>query len=280
MGCVRGRVLYEESSRRMLLLHGRVACEYDELDHNNLPNQILVATLANLKDAETISPENRDAMADLLKEMRQVEPADLHPAIFRRVRLHRSNAHYGLIISVCEIAFDCLLPELGDGQHRFRSFVQDHKLMADIYQDFVRNFYMAHAPAHGFSQVGAPTVRWAAEARNDAGRRLLPAMWTDVVLRGPARQIIIDCKFYHEALSGRFGGKLDSSNLYQIFAYVKNQRHQPGWFNCEGLLLYPAVDGDFEADYLMDGNRIRAATVNLAQPWNGIHERLLQLIKS
>jgi 5-methylcytosine-specific restriction enzyme subunit McrC len=119
-----------------------------------------------------------------------------------------------------------------------------------------------------------------AEARSVAALQLLPSMWTDVVLRGPGRQIIIDCKFYHEALSGRFGWKLDSSNLYQIFAYVKNQRHQPGWTSCEGLLLYPTVDRDFEADYLMDGSRIRAATVDLAQPWNAIHGRLLQLINS
>ena len=281
MNCVRGRVLFAESSRRMLLQHGRVACEYDELDHNNLPNQILVATLANLKDAETISPENRDAIADLLKEMKQIEPADLHPAIFRRVRLHRSNAHYGLIISVCEIAYDNLMPDLGDGHHRFRSFVEDHDLMAGIYQDFIHNFYAAHAPDHGFPRVGAPSVKWMAIPRGEDSRLLLPSMLTDVVLSGPARQIIIDCKFYHEALSRRFRtDKLNSSNLYQIFAYVKNQCRQPGWSNCEGLLLYPTVDGDFEADYDIDGNRIRAATVDLSQQWDSIRDRLLNLIST
>jgi 5-methylcytosine-specific restriction enzyme subunit McrC len=279
LACVRGRLLYAESRRRLLLEHGRVACEFDELDHNNLPNRILRTSLLNLREAETISDVNREAVMGLLRELKAIQPIELHAGIFRRVRLHRSNAHYGLILSICEMAFDCLMPESGSGPHRFRSFVEDHTLMAGIYQDFIHNFYVAHAPEHGFTRVNAPSVKWAAVPKGEASRALLPSMLTDVVLQGPGRQIIIDCKFYHEALSRRFNGeKLNSSNLYQIFAYVKNQSRQLGWASCEGLLLYPSMLGDFEAEYEMDGNRIRAATVDLSRPWSCIRDRLLQLI--
>jgi 5-methylcytosine-specific restriction enzyme subunit McrC len=281
VACLRGRVLLAESSRRLLLQHGRAACEFDELDHNNLPNQILLATLLNLRDADSISADNRDALSALIRELRTIEPADLQSGLFRRVRLHRSNAHYGLLLAVCELAYDCVMPEPGAGPHRLRGFVEDHRLLAKVYENFVHNFYAAHAPDHGYAGVGAPKVKWAAVPADPASAALLPSMNTDVVLRGAERRIIIDCKFHHEALAGRFErDTLISANLYQIFTYVKNQRHAAGWEKCEGLLLYPAVADDFVADYDMDGNRIRAATLDLAQSCDQIRDRLLWLITS
>jgi len=182
----------------------------------------------------------------VIRVLREIEPVDLYPGLFRRIRLHRSNAHYGMLLSVCELAYDCLLPERSDGVYRFKSFVQDHDLRASIYEDFVRNFYAAHAPEYGYTSVAAPAVKWMVTFEDVASEDFLPAMLTDVTLTSPRRRIVIDCKFYQNALTERFGReKLNSSNLYQIFAYVKNQRNVPGWQECEGLLLYPTVGTDF-----------------------------------
>ncbi len=278
---VRGRLLFAESSRRLLLEHGRAMCEFDELARNNLPNRIVRATLELLLEADSLDDRCREGIVGLLGQMRDIEPIELHPALFRRVRLHRSNSHYGLLLSICELVHDSALPSPQPGPHRFQSFVEDHDLMAVIYEEFVRNFYAAHAPEHGYTAVASPKIKWVVTARDAGSRDLLPAMQTDVVLNGPRRQIIIDCKFYHDALTGRFGRtRLGSPNLYQIYSYVKNQRAVPGWRECEGLLLYPAVNASFEADFDMDGNRVRAATVDLDRPWIQIKERLLNLITS
>lgn len=275
---VRGRLLVAESSRKLLFNHGRAACAFDELDHNNLPNRILKASLETLHDAETITGENKIGIATVVRELNGIDAADLRPALFRRVRLHRSNSHYGMLLSICELAYDCLLPERGDGVHRFRNFVEDHALMAAIYEEFVRNFYSAHAPRYGYAKVSAPVINWVATSSDDPSADVLPRMETDIVLDGP-RKIIIDCKFYHEALLTRFDQKrLNPGNLYQIYAYVKNQSVVPGWEDVEGLLLYPTVQADFAVGYDMGGNRVRAATVDLAQPWPQIRNRLLEHI--
>ena len=276
---IRGRLLFAQSKRRLLFEHGCAACEFDEIDHNNLPNRIVRATLENLRDAESLEERSREAVMSVLRQFRGIDSLDLHPGLFRRVRLHRSNAHYGMLLSICELAYNSMLPEPGEGPHRFRSFVEDHELMAAIYQDFVHNFYAAHAEECGYSSISAPIVQWAARPRDDASRAMLPVMRTDVVLTGPERRIIIDCKFYHDAFTRRFqADKLISTHLYQIFSYVKNQQAVSGWENCEGLLLYPTVDADLRADYDMAGSRIRAATVDLSVPWTAIRSRLIELV--
>jgi 5-methylcytosine-specific restriction enzyme subunit McrC len=268
------------SACRFVFEQGRTVCEFDELDHNNLPNRIIKATLENLRDAESLSDGNRNSLAGVLRELRGIESADLYPGLFRRIRLHRSNAHYGMLLSICELAYDCLLPEQGDGVQRFKDFVQEHDLMASIYEGFVRNFFAAHAPELGYTSVGAPAVKWVVTFEDASSEDFLPTMLTDVTLASPSRKIIIDCKFYQNALIERFGKeKLHSSNLYQIFAYVKNQRCVAGWEECEGLLLYPTVGSDFTHLYNMAGNRIRAATLDLGRPWTEIRDRLIALIR-
>ncbi len=87
-------------------------------------------------------------------------------------------------------------------------------------------------------------------------------MNTDVVLRGAKRRIIIDCKFHHEALAGRFErDTLISANLYQIFTYVKNQRHAAGWEKCEGLLLLSRR-----------GRRLRRGTTTWTETASGLRQ--------
>jgi len=280
---IRGRLQFAESIRRMSFKRGRAQCEYDELDHNNLPNRIIKTTLENLFYSPTFQEaksELKDDVAAVLKQLDSIETEELRPALFHRVRLHRSNAHYGMLLSICELAFDCLLPERDQSGRRFKNFVQDRQLMATLYENFVRNFYDRHARILGYTRIGATKVDWVVNGGTAASAAVLPEMRTDITLESPARKIIVDCKFTEHALDGgrNDGRKLLSGNLYQIFAYVKNQSRKDGWQGCEGLLLYPAIEDEFHHTYDMDGNRIAAATVNLDRPWKEIHDRLLELI--
>ena len=282
---IRGRLQFAESIRRMSFERGRALCEYDELDYNNLPNRIIKTTLETLFYSQSFQAMKHergleDEVVLALKLLDRIESVELHPALFHRIRLHRGNAHYGMLLSICELAFDCLLPERDESGRRFKNFVQDQRLMAGLFEDFVRNFYDWHARPLGYTKISAAKVDWIATCENDLSAAALPEMRTDITLESSARKIIVDCKFYEHALDGgRYDGrKLHSGNLYQIIAYVNNRRRVIGWENCEGLLLYPAVEEEFNYAYNMDGNRIAAATVNLDRPWEKIHERLLELI--
>ena len=77
-------------------------------------------------------------------------------------------------------------------------------------------------------------------------------METDVTLFNPNRQekLILDAKFYREALVSKFGGreKVRRDHLSQILSYVMNQedRSKPHTMNACGALVYPTVDEDFD----------------------------------
>lgn len=63
--------------------------------------------------------------------------------------------------------------------------------------------------------------------------------------------------------------------MYQILAYV-NSSNYPGMV--EGMLLYPTIDKEINAEYSIGGKRIYIKTLNLDMEWNEIEERLLRLI--
>ena len=198
--------------------------------------------------------------------------------LFRRVRINRSNAHYTFLLSLCELAFDCLLPNPGGSATRFRNFAEDDAWMHALFEDFVRNFYHAHAHSRGWVCLGRTRICWDAVPRDDESAALLPGMSTDVALERDDVHLIVDCKFYADALRGQYTPKLDSNNLYQIWSYVSQHRRSNPHLRVEGLLLYPTVRRDFTADYMIDGNRVRAATVNLDSDWTAIRSRLLALL--
>ncbi len=108
---------------------------------------------------------------------------------------------------------------------------------------------------------------------------MLPQMKTDVCLKHSGRAIIIDTKYYAEALkTNQYGGaKLPTENLYQIFSYLRQAAHNPGWEQAEGVLIYPRVSHDVQADFVTDGHRIRALTLDLNRPWREIHAALLAI---
>ena len=59
--------------------------------------------------------------------------------------------------------------------------------------------------------------------------------------RRPDRKLILDCKYYQEALVSRYDAlRFRSGNLYQLNAYLTNKAVEPGWENVEGMLLYPS----------------------------------------
>jgi 5-methylcytosine-specific restriction enzyme subunit McrC len=105
-------------------------------------------------------------------------------------------------------------------------------------------------------------------------------METDVCLKRAGRAIILDTKFYSQALKvGLFGdAKLDPSNLYQLFTYLRQGASKPGWEHAEGILLYPRTTRDVAVEFTTQGHRIRALTLNLARPWKSIHGELMRIV--
>lgn len=94
----------------------------------------------------------------------------------------------------------------------------------------------------------------------------------------PYRKIIIDAKYYKEALQKYYDKqKIKSSHLYQLYAYLKNDRSSLK-AEIEGMLLYPTVTTELAEEFIIDHHKVTIATINLNQEWRSIESDLLALI--
>ncbi|HXT11401.1 MAG TPA: hypothetical protein VN873_07540 [Candidatus Angelobacter sp.] len=273
---VRGKLLVTPTLRRSLLRYGRAACSWDELEYDTMPNRILKTTLLRLYGAEKIDVNIRADLHDVLRWLTPVTEIKLYTESFRRVQLHRNNRIYSFLLNICQFVHQNWLPTEHGNSHRFQDFFRNG--LSSLFEKFIFNFYRHELPADW--HVRAPFIQWQKEDWNHDAVQFLPRMETDVCIKGPNRAIILDAKFYAQALRLNEHGslKLSSANLYQLFTYLRQKSGENGWENAEGILLYPRTDRDFCADFKTHGHRIRALTVDLFQPWDTIHRRLLNVI--
>ena len=276
---LRGRIELAASLRRGLLCQGRAVCTFDELGVDSPLHRLLAHTLSTLTHAA-------DVPAPLRRELRQVRQRlpvatgrETAPtaAAFRELRRQRLDGPARFLAHVCELVWRVALPEpAADGRQRFTDFRRDEALMARIFEQFVRNFYRREQRRY---RVFAETIAWQAEAPAPADLALLPTMLTDTTLEAPDRKIILDTKYYAAALRPRYDRpRLIAPHLYQLYAYLQNQRPTPGQA-LEGVLLYPANAQAVDLRYMLGGYPVRVVTLNLHQPWPSIATDLLRLVE-
>jgi 5-methylcytosine-specific restriction enzyme subunit McrC len=275
---VRGRLLLGPTLRKYFFRTPAVICEYDEFGCNVLHNQILKTILKNLCVCEDL---DADLQADVVRTWRRFEGVSelaLMKKHFRQVQLHRNNAFYDFLLRICELIWDNLLICEHTGRSRFRDFLRDERQMAALFEEFVRNFYRHEQSDY---QVSRKEIIWDASGPDGTYPAFLPKMQTDICLTSSKRVIVMDTKYYQEALQEYYDReKIRSGNLYQLFAYVKNLEAKGGSYqHCEGILLYPTVRRQLDEECLIGGHRIAFKTINLAQNWRQIHADLLQIIQ-
>lgn len=275
-GRLRGRIDFAGSLKRNLFARAMARCEFDDLDYNVLHNRILKSTIADLIRVEGLDAEHKEALGNALRRLREVDQVPLSGQIFRRVQLHRNNNYYRFLLNVCELIHSQLLVSQEDGKRRFRDFLRDEVAMRALFEDFVKNFYSVEQSRY---QIKAKKVQWAVEPDDDGMPDFLPEMKTDVCLISKDRKIILDCKYYQESMQAYHGTpKARSTNLYQLFAYLKNQELVSGWEDCEGILLYPTVNEPLDFECRLHGHRVRIVSIDLNQEWQAIERDLLNLV--
>lgn len=274
---VRGRIDIGASLRLQARNVGRLHCEFDELSHDIHHNRVLKASLRRLSRAASLDPALAHELCVTAGRLSDVQDIGLTRSSFRRVQLHRNNAFYDFLLKVAELAYDCLLPDPSGQGFRFTDVLRDERKMANVFERFVRNFYRHEQ--NGFA-VEPLTIPWDATPILDAALDRLPRMQVDVFLKSPERWLIIDTKYYRDALQRFYGAETyHSGNLYQLFSYLKNAAAAfAPTPPLEGMLLYPKVGQELDDRLLLQGHCVQIATINLAQSWRAIERRLLALI--
>jgi 5-methylcytosine-specific restriction enzyme subunit McrC len=154
---VRGRIALGSTLRLFAQNKRRLHCEFDELSHDVTHNRILKASLKRLSQAPTLAPELAQSLRALASRFSGVSEINLERSSFSRVRLHRNNAYYDLLLKVAELAFDCLLPDPAGSGFLFQDVLRDEIKMARVFEEFVRNFYRT---AQQTFSVEPLTIQW------------------------------------------------------------------------------------------------------------------------
>ncbi len=278
----RGRIVITETLKRASLVHGRAVCAYDELSTDVPHNRVLKATLRALAGAEGLDADLAHELLLLQRRLAGVSDLPLSHGLFRAVQLSRNNRHYDLLLRVCALALEGLLPGEGGRRTRFADVLEDEVRMSAVFEAFVRNFYRAEQD--GFD-VSADHLAWDAVCPDPRHAEFLPVMRTDLVLRSRSagRIVVVDAKFWRQTLVGHHWGgaeKVRPAHLYQLLAYLRAIAPLPGGGPApEGVLLYPRVGGDdLRLEFVIDGHRVRVWTIDLDRDWAAIHDDLLSLL--
>jgi 5-methylcytosine-specific restriction enzyme subunit McrC len=245
---IRGRIVLNETLRRNLLQHARAFCRFDELQRDVPHNQIIKATARRLSLSGHVHADHAHRLRVLCRQLDGISDVKLSRELFRRVQLSRNTAHYDLLLKICRLLKEDLLPRTSGEGARFADILKDEERMSAVYEAFVRNFYRREQSE--FS-AGSELISWDATAPEQEHAAYLPMMRTDVTLRSAAETIVIDTKYYRKTLSSHMGSeKIWSSHLYQIFSYLKNLERAGGNdAKARGILLYPTVGKALDARY-------------------------------
>lgn len=212
-----------------------------------------------------------------------VQEVRLSTRLFGQVQLDRNRQVERFLLAVCRLVHDQLLVDERSGDARFADFTGER--MEKLFEAFATEFFRRELVDYRVNP-GGRRISWDDDGTSDSQRSMIPGMEADVILEapkrqaGPARRIVLDTKYYVEALSGRHGArKLRSENLYQLLPYVRNREatEQPGPRH-EGILLYPVVNAPLRVDVHLEGFSIRARSIDLSQKWSRIHADMLTIV--
>jgi 5-methylcytosine-specific restriction enzyme subunit McrC len=273
---VRGRIDVTRTIATRSNTRGRLVCEFDEYEPDTPHNRALKSVIVLLIRHSDVAMARKDALRRLLPYLDAVTLVAPTSIRWHMLTYHRANATYRLLLGVCELIVSGLLPTQDSGTSKLTSWVSDDAMSA-LYERFLREYYSVHHPEL-FS--GAPTVDW--DLDEPGGHSMqLPLMRTDVTLRNRGRTLIIDAKYYsHSMQTGAWGkATVHSTNLYQVFSYVKNE---DTWRDgsVSGLLLYARTDAveQPDLDVVIQGNRIGARTLDLNRPWEYVSAQLEDVV--
>lgn len=272
---IRGKININETIKRGTFLYKKLNCQFDEFSEDVLFNQIIKTTIANLIRFRGLNKSLKKDLAKLTCYFDSVSEIDLNGNLFSSLMWNRNNQHYILIINICELIFKILLPdESSKGELTFKKFAQSYKNeMAKLFENFILNYYKKEF--NTFKSY-KPHIDWDLDyGFGLTGREFLPKMRTDIVLKNESKLLIIDTKFYKGIFSKNFGKYiLNSANIYQIYAYVKNCKFKG---EISGMLLYASLGEDIDYEYTIGGNKIFIKTIDLNQSWEIINNRLVEI---
>lgn len=266
-----GKIDVTSSIKTLTIMQKQMVCSYDAFSVNTYMNRIIKSTMVWLLGVD-IAKVRKKELRKILVFFSDVDLIDLH-SVDWNFRYNRNNQTYQMLISICYLAVNNLLQSKNDGYTRLMDFKEEY--MFHLYEKFVLAYYQREFP-----QISASASKIDWDVPEDTDKRFLPDMQSDIMLSYADRTLIIDAKYYTHSLQRHYDRLTAySSNLYQIFTYVKNKESrmadQPHE-SVSGMLLYAQTEdeGKIDEEYLMSGNKIAIKTLDLNSDFAAIKKQL------
>ena len=254
-----------------------LSCSYDELTENNVFNQILKTTAVLLLRSDEVKAEQRTALKKVMLFFNSIDTIDPKCISWGLLTFQRNNQNYQMLLNICYFVLEGMLQTTEQGKYKLAQFSDEH--MARLYERFVLEYFKKHyAPSVSAS---ASQIKWDLQGETESRDiRFLPIMQTDITLRYNGRTLIIDTKYYGRTMQTQYDtATYHSSNLYQIFTYVKNEDKDAS--GCvSGMLLYAKTSEAItpDSEYNIGGNPIIVNTLDLNCEFSGIAKQLDSII--
>jgi 5-methylcytosine-specific restriction enzyme subunit McrC len=276
---LKGKIDFCRNMKNMIGSSSVLFCEYDDLSRDVLHNQIIKATIVRVLRIRDLDSSIRKDLIEVYKKMMQVSDIILDRSHFKKVRLHRNNLFYRFVLNIAYLIHENIVLDEKSGNYEFLDFVRDDRKMASLFENFIRNFYREHLKGTEY-EIKPEIIKWNVTESDPFSLDYLPQMKTDISITSENRKIIIDTKYYRECLQEYYNKEsIISSNLYQIYTYVKSAEAQGGSsINCEGILIYPTVRRELDITNSIDNHKISIKTINLNQNWRDISNDLMKII--
>jgi 5-methylcytosine-specific restriction enzyme subunit McrC len=256
-----------------------ISCEYDELSEDNLFNQILKTTIVQLLRNRDVSRAHKQGLKKVLLFFENVSTVDPKGIPWNQIQIRKGNRSYEMLLDICRLALNSMIQASEAGDYFLPQFVDEN--MPRLYEHFILEYFRQH---FGKSLiVSSSQVNWDMPQEPDTGSlKYLPRMQTDIMLRDRTdreKVLIIDAKYYTHTMQKHYGREtFHNNNLYQIFAYVKNE-DSANTGKVAGMLLYAKTEEEVVPNgrYVFGGNSFSFQTLDLNKDFVGIAGQLDQI---
>jgi len=274
---MRGKIDMPGTIQKKIAHQQVLTCEYDELSENNVLNQILKTTVLILLHHSQVDAEYKDALKKEMLFFTNVDTLDPAAIKWSFIRFQRNSQTYRMLITLCQLILQGMLLTTDAGEYKLASFI-DEQRMSRLYEKFILEYYIKEYPVLNASASQIPWVL------DDEIGTMLPIMQSDITLSHGDKVLIIDAKYYSHTTQTQYDSNtLHSSNLYQIFTYVKNKDAALGNkpHEVSGMLLYAKTGETIQPDnvYHMSGNKVSVKTLDLNRQFFEISEQLNAIAK-
>lgn len=268
--CLKGKINFSSTIEEGALAKHHLICEYQEFTINTYVNQVLKTTMLLLLNKGDVKQYNKKVLKKCLVFFQEVDTLNPKSIRWKNITYHRNNATYKMLLNICYLIIEGLLLTTENGSTKLSKYIDDQQLHR-LYEKFVLGYFQKEHPK---LKATSSYINWNVE--NTTGLDLLPSMKSDIMLTYNDKTLIIDTKFYSHSMQEQYDkSSFISSNLYQIYTYVKNKDVDHSG-SVSGMLLYAQTQNEITPNntYNFSGNSISIKSLNLNADWSYIKNAL------